>query len=320
MVSVTSLRFMQSAVRPEGLGSPTSQRDSQEFGVHPYSSLSLGASDLASDIRQLLSPTKAATNKPGPDTLPAVDEAPQASPGRRRPSAERRVLELQLEQIEQSEKDLRLGEQQLANDQNSLSQMQQKIEAEQQRFEVERGELDEDRRNFLLQRVHAADDDMIRCEKDLLVRCKELEASKREFALHKEALLNDELRALQESRKIFTAQQAELAREKLLLADEHRKLQLREESVAEQERRLAGTLNPLEPWPPWVASTRASGAHARGRLGRWCVGLIVVVVAVSASLRHAAPNAPPLWPTMCRVVRDRIRCLPALPLSPHRAV
>ena len=71
MVSVTSLRFMESAVRPEGLGSPTSQHDGREF----VSSLSFSTPNLASDIQQLLSPTKASANRPGPDTLAAVDEA-----------------------------------------------------------------------------------------------------------------------------------------------------------------------------------------------------------------------------------------------------
>merc|ERR1719240_635910 len=72
----------------------------------------------------------------------------------------------------------RQWERRLSGEQQRMIQHRLELQAAKQRLDVERAELDQERRSFLLCRVHASDDDVMRRERDLLIQCRELETIK----------------------------------------------------------------------------------------------------------------------------------------------
>merc|ERR1711879_810427 len=66
--------------------------------------------------------------------------------------------------------------------------------------------------------------------------------------------------------------------------------------MAEQEVVVTALDQALRRWPPGVSVTGSGEVLAHRRFGRWCIGMLVVVFAVSASLRSSGSSVSSLRP------------------------
>lgn len=166
-----------------------------------------------------------------------------------------------------------------------INQELRDLEVERERLQVEKGELNDFRKQFLLSQIHSADEDIMKREQ-----------------------------AVREEKRMVAEERSELAEQRLLLEDAKRELKEREETLVQQmiQSGMLAQDRLLATPAAHLAINRSSDHQMRRRLGRWCIGLLVVAFAVS-SMR--VWGATPLLPVACRGAWDRLRCLRAPTLT-----